>query len=163
MSIKDHLIKLIMWWQGAQKLRNGQPPPLPPRQFRHCFSPSQHAPQKTLHTYFNQLLKNWTRSMSEELVSYSKVATRLWTCAGGHCLQSSKYKTRNHNDGHDDFLLNYNLILAANSMRVGYYCSVLILELQQRDFQKCFCKKVLRANGDFHSSRSSELCSKQTC
>jgi len=45
MSIKDHLIKLTMWWQGAQKLNNvvtggdrgpkrGRPPPLPPRQFR---------------------------------------------------------------------------------------------------------------------------------
>ena len=35
MSIKDHLIKLTMWWQGAQKLRNDQPggggrPPAPP-------------------------------------------------------------------------------------------------------------------------------------
>ena len=25
MSIKDHLIKLTMWWQGAQKLRNDRP------------------------------------------------------------------------------------------------------------------------------------------
>ena len=35
MSIKDHLIKLTMWWQGAQKLRNDRPggaaaPPAPP-------------------------------------------------------------------------------------------------------------------------------------
>jgi len=34
MSIKDHLIKLTMWWQGAQKLPNdrpgGRPPPCPP-------------------------------------------------------------------------------------------------------------------------------------
>jgi len=34
MSIKDHLIKLTMCWQGAQKLRNdrpgGRPPPCPP-------------------------------------------------------------------------------------------------------------------------------------
>ena len=34
MSIKDHLIKLTMWWQGAQKLRNDRPggaaaPPAP--------------------------------------------------------------------------------------------------------------------------------------
>jgi len=39
-SIKDHLIKLTMWWQGAQKLRNDRPggaaAPLLPRQFRHC-------------------------------------------------------------------------------------------------------------------------------
>ena len=98
-----------------------------------------------------------------EFVSYSKVATRLWTCAGVHFLQSNKYKTQDHNGGHDDFLLNYNLILAANSIRVGYYRSVLISDLQQRNFQKCFYKKVLRANGDFHSSKSSELSSKQTC
>jgi len=25
MSIKDHLIKLTMWWQWAQKLRNDRP------------------------------------------------------------------------------------------------------------------------------------------
>jgi len=34
MSIKDHLIKLTMWWEGAQKLRNDRPgaaaPPAPP-------------------------------------------------------------------------------------------------------------------------------------
>jgi len=39
MSIKDHLIKLTMWWQGAQKLRNDRPgaaAPPAPRQFRHC-------------------------------------------------------------------------------------------------------------------------------
>jgi len=35
MSIKDHLIKLTMWSQGAQKLRNDRPggaaaPPAPP-------------------------------------------------------------------------------------------------------------------------------------
>ena len=40
MSIKDHLIQLTMWWQGAQKFemtgRGGRPPPLPPRQFCHC-------------------------------------------------------------------------------------------------------------------------------
>ena len=44
MSIKDHLMKLTMWWHGAQKHRNdrpgGRPPPLPPRQFRHCLWPS---------------------------------------------------------------------------------------------------------------------------
>ena len=38
MSIKDHLIKLTMWWQGAQKLRNDRPvgaanPPAPPVSF----------------------------------------------------------------------------------------------------------------------------------
>jgi len=39
MSIKDHLIKLTMWWQGTQKLRNDRPggaaAPPAPRQFRH--------------------------------------------------------------------------------------------------------------------------------
>jgi len=35
MSIKDHLLKLTMWWQGAQTLRNDRPgeaaaPPAPP-------------------------------------------------------------------------------------------------------------------------------------
>ena len=39
MLIKDHLMKLPMWWQRAQKLRNDRPggaaAPLPPRQFRH--------------------------------------------------------------------------------------------------------------------------------
>ena len=39
MSIKDHLIKLTMWWQGAQKLRNDRPggatAPPASRQFRH--------------------------------------------------------------------------------------------------------------------------------
>jgi len=39
MSIKDHLIKLTMWWQEALKLRNdrpgGRPPPMHTRQLRH--------------------------------------------------------------------------------------------------------------------------------
>jgi len=41
MSIKDHLIKLTMWWQGAQKLRNDRPggAAAPPVSFATASSP----------------------------------------------------------------------------------------------------------------------------
>jgi len=57
--------------------------------------------------------------------------------------EARKYKKRNHNDGHDDLLLN---------CKVGWKKHTANLALiEHRDFHKRIRKEVLRANGGFHS------------
>jgi len=81
-------------------------------------------------------------------VSWSKIASRLRLNVCWCTLEVCKYKKRNHNGGHKDFLLKYN---------IGCRKHTTDLALIASRFSQAFLQENLRANRNFYPKYSRTL------